>query len=165
MIRSWLHVVLIDTMYKTNKQKWPLCEIIGMTPTNYNFLVAFCLMRDEAAVSYSWVLERLKDIYGRVQTPNVIVTDRKEDLSAAIRVVFPDARHLLCVWHIGNDVENMVDKLCGGKRNQQGKIFRQTKWNTLVNSLTILEFENRWEGIVSTRLTRNRRVVRYLAVT
>ena len=24
MIRSWPHVVLIDTMYKTNKQKWPL---------------------------------------------------------------------------------------------------------------------------------------------
>ena len=51
MIRSWPHVVLIDTTYKTNKQKWPLCEIIGMTPTNHNFLVAFCLMRDEAAVS------------------------------------------------------------------------------------------------------------------
>ena len=25
-----------------------------------------------------------------------------------------DVRHLLCVWHIANDVENMVDKLCGG---------------------------------------------------
>ena len=88
MIRSWPHVVLIDTTYKTNKQKWPLCEIIGMTPTNHNFLIAFCLMRDEASVSYSWVLERLRDIYGRVQTPNVIVTNRDEGLSAAISVVF-----------------------------------------------------------------------------
>ena len=33
MIRTWLYVVLIDTIYKTNKQMWPLCEIIGMTPT------------------------------------------------------------------------------------------------------------------------------------
>ena len=69
MIRSWPHVVLIDTTYKTNKQKWPLCKIIGMTPTNHNFLVAFCLMRDEAAMSYSWVLERLRDINGRVLPP------------------------------------------------------------------------------------------------
>ena len=44
MIRMWSYVVLIDTKYKTNKQKWPLCEIIGMTPTNNKFLVAFCLM-------------------------------------------------------------------------------------------------------------------------
>ena len=38
-----------------------------------------------------------------------------------------DVRHLLCVWHIANDVQNMVDKLCGGKRNQQEQIFRQTR--------------------------------------
>ena len=54
MIRSWPHLGLINTTYKMNKQKWPLCEIIGMTLTNHNFLVAFCLMRDEAYVSYSW---------------------------------------------------------------------------------------------------------------
>ena len=52
-------------------------------------------MRDEAVVSCSWVLERLRDIYGRVQTPNVIVTDREEGLSAAIRVVFPGKQVLM----------------------------------------------------------------------
>ena len=40
-------------------------------------------------MSYSWVLERLRDIYGRVQTPDVIVTDWDEGLSAVINVVFP----------------------------------------------------------------------------
>ena len=48
MIHTWSYVVLIDTTYKTNKQKWLLCEIIGITLTNHNFLVAFYLMRDEA---------------------------------------------------------------------------------------------------------------------
>ena len=56
----------------------------------------------------------------------------------------------------------MVDKLCGGKRNQQGQIFRQTRWNPLVNSSMLAEFENKWESIVATWSTRNRRVVRYL---
>ena len=60
-----------------------------MTPTNHNFLVAFCLMRDEATVSYSWMVERLRDIFDSAQTPNVIVTYRDEGLSAAIRDVFP----------------------------------------------------------------------------
>ena len=91
----WPYVVLIDTTYKTNKQKWLLCEIIRMTPTNHNFLVAFCLMRDETSVSYSWVLERLRDIFGRVQTPNVFVTDQDDGLSAAIRDVFPGKKFIL----------------------------------------------------------------------
>ena len=88
----WPYVVLIDTTYKTNNQKWPLCQVIGMTPTNHNFLVAFCLMRDEAAVSYSWVLQGLRDIFGTTQTPSVIVTNRDEGLSAGIREVFPGKR-------------------------------------------------------------------------
>ncbi|XP_057544563.1 protein FAR-RED ELONGATED HYPOCOTYL 3-like [Amaranthus tricolor] len=165
MIRTWPYVVLIDTTYKTNKQKWPLCEVIGMTPTNHNFLVAFCLMRDEAAVSYSWVLQGLRDIFGTAQTPSVIVTDRDEGLSAAIRDVFPDVRHLLCIWHIGNDVENMVDKLCGGKKNQQGQVFRKSRWNPLVESSTIEEYEDKWQVIVSTWSLRNKKVVRYLTGT
>ena len=73
----------------------PLCEVIGMTPTNHNFLVVFCLMRDEAAVLYSWVLQGLRDIFGTAQTPSVIVTDRDEGLSAAIRDVFPGKKVLL----------------------------------------------------------------------
>ncbi|XP_057524677.1 protein FAR1-RELATED SEQUENCE 2-like [Amaranthus tricolor] len=143
MIRTWSYVLLIDTTYKKNKQKWPLCEVIGMTPTNH-ILVAFCLMRDEATVSYSWVLQGLRDILGTAQTPRVIVTDRDEGLSAAIRDVFPDVRHLLCIWHIANDVDNMVDKSCGGKKNQQGKVFRKSQWKPLVESSTLDEFEQRW---------------------
>ncbi|XP_057531533.1 protein FAR1-RELATED SEQUENCE 2-like [Amaranthus tricolor] len=123
-----------------------------MTLTNHNFLVALCLMRDEAAMSYSWVLQELRDIFGTTQTPSVIVTDRDEGLSAAIRDIFPDVRHFLCIWHIANDVENIVDKLCGcgGKRNQQGQVFRKSRWNPLVESSTIDEFEERWQAIVNT---------------
>ncbi|XP_057515687.1 PKS-NRPS hybrid synthetase cheA-like [Amaranthus tricolor] len=165
MKRTWPYVVLKDTTYKINKQKWSLCEVIGMTPTNHNFLVAFCLMRDEAAVSYSWVLQRLRDIFDTAQTPSVIVTDRDEGLSAVIHDVFPDVQHLLCIWHIANDVENMVDKLFGGKKNQQGKIFRKGRWNPLVESSTIGEFEERWQAIVNTWSVRNKKVVRYLAET
>ena len=95
MIRTWPYVVLKDTTYKTNKQNWPLCEIIGMTPTNHKFLAAFCLMRDETAMSYSWVLERLRDIFGSARTPNVIVTERDEGLFAAIRDVFPGKKVIL----------------------------------------------------------------------
>ena len=46
-------------------------------------------------MSFSWVLERLRNIFGRTQTPNIIVTDRDEGLSAAIRDVFPGKKVVL----------------------------------------------------------------------
>ena len=52
-------------------------------------------MRDEAAVSYSWLLQGLRDIFGTAHTPSVIVTDQDEGLSAAIRDVFLGKKVLL----------------------------------------------------------------------
>ena len=51
-----------------------------------------------------------------------------------------DVRHLLCVWHIANDVEHMVDKLHGGKRNQQGSlaVLRSLNLKTDGNRLWLL---------------------------
>ena len=46
-------------------------------------------------MSYSWMLERLRDIFGSAQTPNVIVTDRDKGLSAAICDVFPGKKIIL----------------------------------------------------------------------
>lgn len=46
------------------------------------------MMRDEAAISYTWVMERLRDILGGVKTSNVIIIDRDKGLSAAILDVF-----------------------------------------------------------------------------
>ncbi|XP_057548184.1 uncharacterized protein LOC130826628 [Amaranthus tricolor] len=59
----------------------------------------------------------------------------------------------------------MVDKLCGGKKNQQGQVFRKSRWNPLVESSTIEEYEDKWQVIVSTWSLRNKKVVRYLTGT
>ena len=98
------------------------------------------------------------------QIYNIRQSIRREEIyNITFNVVFNvDVRHLLCIWHIANDVENMVDKLCGGKKNQQGQIFRQGRWNPLVESSTIGEFEQRWQAIVTTWSVRNKKVVRYL---
>ena len=45
-------------------------------------------MRDKSIVLYSLLLKRFRDLFGVVQTPNVIVTDRNEGLSLGIRDVF-----------------------------------------------------------------------------
>ncbi|KAI5683257.1 hypothetical protein M9H77_04485 [Catharanthus roseus] len=52
MIRTWPYVLIMDTTYKTNKYNMPLLEVIGMTPTGKNFIVAIAFMRNEQATTY-----------------------------------------------------------------------------------------------------------------
>ncbi|KAI5656527.1 hypothetical protein M9H77_25320 [Catharanthus roseus] len=49
MIRMWPYVLIMDTMYKTNKYNMPLLEAVGITPKN--FIVATAFMQD---VSVFW---------------------------------------------------------------------------------------------------------------
>ncbi|XP_048493313.1 protein FAR1-RELATED SEQUENCE 5-like [Beta vulgaris subsp. vulgaris] len=52
LVRTYPHVLHIDATYKTNKYLYPLVEIVGVTPTNKNFLVAWALLQHEDVESY-----------------------------------------------------------------------------------------------------------------
>ncbi|XP_021759160.1 protein FAR1-RELATED SEQUENCE 5-like [Chenopodium quinoa] len=105
MISSWPSVILIDSTYKTNKYKFPLVEMVGMAPTNQNFLIGYAVMKDETAASYRWVLEKLRNYIGPNVQPSAIVSDCEGGLFAPIAELFPESSHLLCIWHINNCVK------------------------------------------------------------
>jgi hypothetical protein len=45
-------VFLLDCTYKTNRYKMPLLHIIGLSPSNSSFSIAFCFMQNEQEESY-----------------------------------------------------------------------------------------------------------------
>ncbi|KAL6558823.1 hypothetical protein OROMI_019173 [Orobanche minor] len=108
LIRTYKWFIGMDSTYKTNKYKMPFLEIVGMTPCNKNFLIAYAIMKDETEWSYAWVLEKLKILLGFDVHPTAIVTDRELGLMRPIGEVFPQSAHLLCTWHINKDVEDKV---------------------------------------------------------
>ncbi|XP_048493026.1 protein FAR1-RELATED SEQUENCE 5-like [Beta vulgaris subsp. vulgaris] len=138
LVRTYPHVIHIDATYKTNKYLYPFVEILGVTPTNKNFLVACALSQHEDAQSYRWMLERLKNLIGIVAL-NAIVTDRNMTLCKYISHVFPTSAHLLYTWHI-NDVEAWVTKKFGGKR-KIGVQFGRGCWARVMKSKTEVEYE------------------------
>ncbi|KAK9748348.1 hypothetical protein RND81_02G051500 [Saponaria officinalis] len=109
MYRSYKFVVGIDSTYNTNIYKFPLVDIIGMTPTNQNFTIAYAIMEGESKEDYVWMLEKLRTLLPDGVSPNVIVTDRELGLMDAIPLVFPCSRNLLCVWHVNRAVEKRVN--------------------------------------------------------
>jgi len=139
LLLTYPWVIGMDSTYKKNRYGMPLFEMIGMTPTNHNFLIGMALMRDETVRSYRWVLEILSNIVGTRARSAVIFTDRELGLLRPIQEIFPDAHHLLCTWHINRDVEARVGKMLGAKH--WGERFRRGAWARVMYSATEAEYE------------------------
>ncbi|KAJ9543670.1 hypothetical protein OSB04_023377 [Centaurea solstitialis] len=102
--RAFPHILLMDATYKTNRYKMPLLEIVGVTSTNLTFCIAFVFMHKEKEPNYTWALNCLKKTMDGCPSPRVIVTDRELALMKACNNVFPDAKRLLCRWHINQSI-------------------------------------------------------------
>ena len=70
--------------------------------------------------------------------PNAIITDHDKAMKNAIEIVFPNARHRWCLWHIMN---KLPDKFKGFKDYESIKFCMK---NVVHDSLTKEEFEESW---------------------
>ncbi|XP_065850051.1 protein FAR-RED ELONGATED HYPOCOTYL 3-like isoform X1 [Euphorbia lathyris] len=162
LFRTYHWYIGIDSTYKTNKYKMPFVEIIGMTPCNNNFKIAYAIIKDETEGSYRWVLHWLRVLIGFDLNPTVIVSDRELGLLKPILEVFPHTAHLLCIWHINKDVEDRAYKIMGDK-SIAGK-FKNGKWRTLIESLSIAEYEENL-GKMQDSMSRYQTLISYVEET
>lgn len=95
MLRAFPKVLLMDCTYKTNRYRFPLFQIVGVTSTEMTFSAAFAFMDGEKEDNYMWVLEKLKGMMDPDSLPEVVVTDRELALVNVIARVFSKATHLL----------------------------------------------------------------------
>ncbi|CAI9275438.1 unnamed protein product [Lactuca saligna] len=118
----------MDGTYKTDKYNLHFLEIVGVTSINKTFSIAFAFMHNEKTSNYIWALTCLKLTINDSFCPRVIVTDRD---------AFPQSNHLLCRWHIFND----ITKHCRQRIKPQ-KTWNSfhLKWKKLVESPTLNEY-------------------------
>ncbi len=113
MTKRFSGVIIADSTYKTNKFKLPLLH------------------------SYKWALESFQLCFSLDQVP-VFVTDNESALINAIYTTYPNAEHLLCIWHINKNITKNCKK-CFDK----GEDFEQfmKDWNIVLNSSDEALFE------------------------
>ncbi|KAK9715575.1 hypothetical protein RND81_06G174200 [Saponaria officinalis] len=141
LLRAYPYVIIIDSTYKTNLYKMPMVEVVGLTPVGKTFMIGYGFVTKETTESYTWVLEKVRQMLGGV-TPNAIVTDREQGLLEAVSLVFPDSRHLLCVWHIDMAVEKYALEL--HKSDWIAKKITSKWWHMVRTAATVDEHERRW---------------------
>ncbi|KAI8560267.1 hypothetical protein RHMOL_Rhmol04G0242300 [Rhododendron molle] len=104
MLRAFPQVLLMDCTYRTNRYRFPLLQIVGVTSTEKTFSAAFAFIDRKKEENYTWMLKNLKSMMDLDALLNVILTDRELALVNVITRVFPTANHLLCWCHIGQNV-------------------------------------------------------------
>ncbi|CAG8727417.1 11075_t:CDS:1, partial [Racocetra persica] len=102
-------VLLIDATYKINQFSMPLIVICAIDQFGSTYPLAFALVYSETYEFYYWVMRQLSQtltkLIGDAQV-STFITDQELALMAAISLVFPHARHQLCIWHIFKNIRN-----------------------------------------------------------
>lgn len=127
----------MDCTYKTNKYNMPLLHIVSHTSTGTTFSVAYCFMKQETGVYYAQALRILKEVIPGLPT-KVIVTDADQALRNALLEVCPEWKHLLCRWHI---TQNIKANCRLGLVAEEWKLFTSI-WNDIVFAPTLTDFDD-----------------------
>ncbi|XP_004980305.1 protein FAR1-RELATED SEQUENCE 5-like [Setaria italica] len=77
----------------------PFAPIVGINNHLHSILLGCAMLPDETTETFVWVLERLKGAMGG-REPTNIMTDQDKAMKAAIAIVFPNATHRCCKWHV-----------------------------------------------------------------
>ncbi|KAL6137680.1 hypothetical protein ACLB2K_062969 [Fragaria x ananassa] len=81
---------------------WPLVLFVRMNNHRGSNVFGAALLSDETVETYTWLLRKFLDsMNGKM--PKAIITDRDKVMRTAIQTVMPEARHRLCIWHIGQN--------------------------------------------------------------
>jgi hypothetical protein len=106
--RKFSDVTKRDATYKTNRFGLPLLLFCGVDNNGITFVIAGCLLSDEQFESYECALLNFRKL--GYPAPSVIFTDGDAEFGRAIHRVWPEAIHLLCRFHIA---QNITKNLAG----------------------------------------------------
>lgn len=157
--RKMPEAIIIDATYKTNNHKLTFINIVGtssIASTKYRdslqtFAIAGAWVSNELGGTYNWVLEQLRSAVWPLESsklPDVFITDNETALRNALDDVFPEVHHLLCYWHLGNNLEANFRPLFAGDSKSEISIHvteMRDKFHNIVHSRTENEMNNALE--------------------
>ncbi|CAM0878002.1 unnamed protein product [Alopecurus aequalis] len=130
--------IWVDTTCLRNKFGVPLVLFLGANHHGQLVLFGCGLLSDESTESFLWLFKSwLTCMKGRL--PSAIITDECVAIKAAVREVFPKARHRISDWYI---VQTMSEKFDDSVKTELE--------SAIYDSLKDDEFEARWKNTIET---------------
>ncbi|WVZ94569.1 hypothetical protein U9M48_040448, partial [Paspalum notatum var. saurae] len=102
-------VVVFDSTYRTNRYNMPFVPFVGLNHHRSTVIFGCRIISHETSEAYEWMLRNFLLAMGQKQ-PISVITDGDLAMQRAIRVVWTNSNHRLCVWHIEqNIIRNLHD--------------------------------------------------------
>ncbi|XP_028072411.1 protein FAR-RED IMPAIRED RESPONSE 1-like [Camellia sinensis] len=99
MYESFGDVVSFDTTYLTNKYDMPFAPFVGVNHHGQSILLGCRLLSSEDTDIFVWLFKSWLSCM--LNKPlKAIITDQCRAMQNAIEIVFPQARHRWCLWHV-----------------------------------------------------------------
>ncbi|KAJ1276340.1 hypothetical protein BS78_05G207200 [Paspalum vaginatum] len=86
--------------------------LLGTNNHKQTILFGAALLFNETIESFVWLFNTFLSVMSG-KHPSIIFTDQCAAMSAAIRIVFPDTRHRLCLWHIYQNAAKHLSHVIG----------------------------------------------------
>ena len=126
-------VIVFDSTYRTNKYNLPFVPFVGLNHHRSTVIFACGIISHETSQAYEWMLRTFSDAMGQ-KHPISVITDGDLAMQRAIRVVWPDSNHRLCIWHIQ---QNIVRHLHDDAVKEEFRSF-------IYDTSSIEEHERKW---------------------
>lgn len=135
-------VVTFDTTYLTKKYRMPFVSFVGVNHHGQLVLFGCAFLADETKESFVWLFKTWLEAMP-AWAPKAIITDQNKAIKVAISEVFPESRHRFCLWYILERVPEILNHLC-----KANPTFIDKLHDCVYNSLTVDEFEMRWDQLI-----------------
>ncbi|CAG8773291.1 8561_t:CDS:1, partial [Ambispora leptoticha] len=101
-----------DNTAGTNHYHMPLLLFVIQDDNIKSQIAAQALISNETAESYQWVLHITKKATQK-RVPNIFVIDSDPAMKSAISTEYPTTHHILCIWHLKENLKKMLHEKLG----------------------------------------------------
>ena len=112
--RAWLEcgsdVLIHDNTYNLDELGYKLGVFSGVSQRGTTIPLGTCFIIDEEMNAYEWQLSEWVKAMGDLH-PTLVITDSDPAVVAVLGAVFPESRHMWCLWHMLRN----IFKNCKGK--------------------------------------------------
>ena len=141
--------ISFDTTFMTNKYNLPFSPFVGITGHAQSCLFGCAFLHDETIETFLWVFETFLEAMGG-KHPVTVITDQDKAMKSAIQLVFSNATHRNCLFHIKSKCYNRNTKVF----SQHEGLYEDFE-DIINNSLTIEEFETLWVKMIEDKNLQN----------
>ncbi|CAG8806225.1 27679_t:CDS:2, partial [Gigaspora margarita] len=145
-------VLIIDTTYKTNRFSIPLVVICSIDHFGSLYPLAYAFIYSETRDFYCWIMQQLNKVLTILTSDahiTTIITNRKLVLMATTSLVFPYAKHQLCIWYLFKNIQNKL------KKNYAFETFIKPQQDLAMISAYEITYENRIYNVIQIDSPKN----------